>query len=419
MNPLTPIPDFHEMIKNEWVERDHNTPPSIQVNLNKVEKWFFVYGIPDPKQAALTWKKWITEEYPNAINVPETMIKKVFTLALGISEAMFRHYTHAKYERQRLVPMKTRQKLDYLMRFTGQTPPVFERQSKDKKPSNEENTKRKSIALITELNKLPSLPYHQEVMNSIMLEAEKYKYDLTIYEAKDGNQDEAIIRAILMNLPDGIILVRLKPTKALLNKLKESPIPIILIHSGERLTESPVIGNITSVMERSRDAKLQKDFNKWIRSLPSKNDPQKRAVIVHMPLKDNHRKKRVNYLSLMLRQENYKIDYFEVMDYSFEHAYKVWKRYPEANVYVCLSDQIAVGLKNILMTANNQEQQNNIVGFDGSPLAKREMICSFDQKLHLIGKLVFDKLKAFFKHQNSAVDVEIPIEIEFFNPQER
>jgi len=88
---------------------------------------------------------------------------------------------------------------------------------------------------------------------------------------------------------------------------------------------------------------------------------------------------------------------FQVDDYSSRHAFAVWERHPSADAYVCLSDQIAVGIKNLLRCRGHSEEdcRERIVGVDGSPLAREARIASLSQGLEEIGKDALDRLCAF------------------------
>ena len=85
---------------------------------------------------------------------------------------------------------------------------------------------------------------------------------------------------------------------------------------------------------------------------------------------------------------------FQVEDYGFRHALAVWERHPDADAYVCLSDQIAVGLKHLLLCrgCSEDECRERIVGCDGSALAREAKIASLSQGLEEVGKSALDRL---------------------------
>lgn len=422
MDNTTALNQFHQMILNQWWEYSNTTKGGGKIRLDRVIDWFFTYGIPDPKDAAEKWAHWITEMYPAGRNKPITMRKKIFTLALGIHETSCRHYFSGKYLQEKLVSAETRRRLDFLMRFTGQQPPQFIEKrevQKEKKRDYIPPVKRKRIALITHLNDLASLPYHNEIMKGLIAQAEENRYNLKIYEAKPTEPDKAVIRAVLNDLPDGIILIRLKPSKVMLSMLEESPIPIVLIHSGEQLLPRPIVGNVESVLQEGRNPQLKCHFLKWLQSLPMHAKLSKNAIIVHMPLGGHlHRAKRVNYIIRMLEGENIGIKLHEVKNYGFDNAFEIWEQNPQADLYICLSDQIAVSLQNILQAANNGETQQTVIGFDGSSLANERGINSFNQKLDQVGLLAFERLKSAIQKGFHRGQTEIPIYVEFQEIQE-
>lgn len=421
MDNTIALKQFHQMILDQWWEPKIGTKGEDKIKLDQVIDWFFTYGIPDPKDAAEKWAHWITKMYPKGKEKPVTMRKKVFTLALGIHETSCRHYFSGIYKQEKLVSLETRRRLDFLMRFTGQQPPIFEEKyeaPKEKKRDYIPPIKRKKIALITQLNDLASLPYHNEIMKGLVAQAEENRYNLKIYEAKAKEPDKAMIRAILNDLPDGIILIRLKPSRKMLSMLEKSPIPIVLIHSGEQLMPSPIVGNVESVLQEGRNPNLKLNFLKWLQKTRRQASRRGKVVIVHMPLQGHlHRKKRVDYISRIISTENLEIEYHEVNNYSFDNAYEVWARSPRADLYMCLSDQIAVSLKNILQAVHSNGFRPIIVGFDGSPLAIQHGICSFNQKLDQVGVKAFERLKIVIQKGYYSGSTEIPIHVEFLDSQ--
>jgi DNA-binding LacI/PurR family transcriptional regulator len=92
----------------------------------------------------------------------------------------------------------------------------------------------------------------------------------------------------------------------------------------------------------------------------------------------------------------------EVDDYNFSHALKVWQAKRQADAYVCLSDQLAIGLAHLLQVScpaigSSGGWRDRLVGFDNSLLAQASGIASFDQGLHLFGKLAINELCRFFE----------------------
>jgi len=71
--------------------------------------------------------------------------------------------------------------------------------------------------------------------------------------------------------------------------------------------------------------------------------------------------------------------------------------HPNAVGYVCLSDEIAVGIKHLLQKRSQRGANQAVLGFDASPLAHTHGIASINQHLEVIGRRVCELLNDFFR----------------------
>lgn len=69
---------------------------------------------------------------------------------------------------------------------------------------------------------------------------------------------------------------------------------------------------------------------------------------------------------------------------------------PTALGYLCLSDEIAVNVQQLL-AARNEEIRGRVLRFDGSELAAEYQIPSFDQRLDELGEQVVKPFIAWFR----------------------
>ena len=185
--------------------------------------------------------------------------------------------------------------------------------------------------------------------------------------------------------------------------------PIVLVHADRYRYPKPVVANVIPNQEH-----IEQDLRSWIdRYLPSptpartlKSRAMRKAVLITMPMESpcsdlppiapgidpSIRNDRIARLVRALRDFRLPpAPEGEVPDYRFRHAVDVYQRHGDADLFVSLSDQIAVGLKHLLIAAG-KPWRHRIVGFDDSPLAKEEQLASFSQSLDRIGFVVVDQL---------------------------
>jgi len=248
---------------------------------------------------------------------------------------------------------------------------------------------------------------------------------------------EAAIRQITNAFrPQAVVLLRLTPDANCLRPLRDRHIPTVLVH-GHRLTyPPPVLVNVIPRQEPIVD--LLRDWaERRLRDLRSraKGGRRTRKVVVagmqpeltpraaeQFGLADGveeasirkHRRQLI-----MKALQGVDAEPIDVDDYSFLGALKVFKKRGNAAAYVCLSDQLAVGIKHLLLASGTAEESGrgrHIIGFDNSDLARREEITSFDQNLDTIGEVVADTLDRWFQEQPASTDSwprfqEMPVEI--------
>ena len=84
-----------------------------------------------------------------------------------------------------------------------------------------------------------------------------------------------------------------------------------------------------------------------------------------------------------------------VPDYGFRHSLRIFQKFQNlAHCYICLSDELAVGIKHLAMISKKPDII--VYGFDNSPLSRAENICSFDQTLPEVGRMAVDAFEGLF-----------------------
>jgi DNA-binding LacI/PurR family transcriptional regulator len=121
----------------------------------------------------------------------------------------------------------------------------------------------------------------------------------------------------------------------------------------------------------------------------------------HVPV--SIRAERVELVVSGIRDSNMEpvVQYLD--DYGASRAEELAQRHPSALGYVCLSDEIAVGLLQLLRARGNSDAQRRILGFDGSELARKHRISSFDQRLSVLGDKLMEQFLSEFRHPRDAV----------------
>ena len=100
---------------------------------------------------------------------------------------------------------------------------------------------------------------------------------------------------------------------------------------------------------------------------------------------------------------------------------KIYKAHPDAMGYICLSDEIAVGLKH-LMEKDGKDYRQRVIGFDDSHLAEVEKIISFNQGLDQIGKSVVETFLGWFEGSECSwpeFTQEICLKVKLVFPEDR
>lgn len=342
------------------------------------ETWFRDHGAREPDRALREWTAWLNEG--TRTRSKKASVRKLLQLASGRSAAAVGFYFQVG--RQAQLSLETIELFDTLMGDLGCIPePRSERSDRSRVQRS------RSIAVLTSLADIPSESFHLSLLRSLAAGAAERGFDCTLHETDYASITDTAHRLSLNNRPSGVVLVRITPTPEMLGDFESARIPVVLIHADKQDWGPPVIANILPDQSTIPEA-----LKMWARSLaaaPNKDHVEgigtRDIVIAAMRAKGSHsvRSERTRLMRQALTEFAPKS--ITVPNYSFRHALTIVREHPNAMGYVCLSDQLAVGVAHLLI-AMGRNPAGRVVGFDDSKLSEEEEITSFGQHLESIGQ---------------------------------
>lgn len=318
----------------------------------------------------------------------------------GVTEATVRNYLHESDERYLKLGQQTRVRLDVITRALGFPLPRGSREGAAQLVRQHHRTR---VGLLTELD-VPSESFHYAMIKTLVREAAEHGFLLSVHEVPDLRSSARVRRIVRHFRLDAVVSLRLTPSPDVLESLARRSLPLVLIHADRQAYPEPVIANIVPTF-----GDVGPELVRWmaVRRLESGGEPASAAsheqvVVITMPeegaggdfeelpgvgrsIRNDRRRAILDALA------DARPIVVEVPDYGFRHALRVYQQFPSAALYVALSDQIAVGLK-LLLVAAGRSWHDRIVGYDDSPLARREGIPSFSQESDRTWREVVDVL---------------------------
>jgi hypothetical protein len=160
---------------------------------------------------------------------------------------------------------------------------------------------------------------------------------------------------------------------------------------------APVIGHVFP-----DQSTLRQETQSWAESLSAEVAPDaadRVAVVVAMPREGDPqslRDGRIDAILCGLVAAGLSPQLEEVPDYSAGNAATIVAKWPAAHCHVCLSDEIAVSLAQLL-AARGRPSNERVLGFDGSGIVGHAAIPSFYQSIDAIGDAVWGLFESFFR----------------------
>jgi DNA-binding LacI/PurR family transcriptional regulator len=383
-----------------WLKLERGQFPNLDFN------WFKENGAQDPKIAYDIYRTWIERQNLNTQdeNDHEAFLKRVLLAATGLCRASVQHYIKGEDDEknilaQRSFNIRTIRNLDhitYMLVLGGQIPKWTRKPKIRGIPGIQ-------IAILTELEPsiVPSFSYHMRIIHGIVHSDSEHLFLTALHEVRKSELDSSIRKLLRVFNPNVFVLIRLTPSKDTLEFLRNEKVPVILVHADRHrksyYTSPPVLCNIVPDHK-----KMEKDLKDWIKDHHCLKDLRKKQVlVVSMPREKKTgaiRDERIRKIENALHSLRLLYDHIHVKGYSFDYAYNAYMRSHNSKLFICLSDQLAVGIKHLIM-ASGESCEHRIIGFDNSGLAQREKIPSFDQGIGRVGQEISDKLGQFFSMQ--------------------
>jgi DNA-binding LacI/PurR family transcriptional regulator len=233
----------------------------------------------------------------------------------------------------------------------------------------------------------------------------------SIHPMPDVDQPRTLERELARFEPDGVLMLRVTPEAATVDRLALHRVPLVLIHADRYAYPQPVLGNVVPDLSG-----LDQELIRWLKQGCGSLLPRERkAVLLAMPDEPegrifprkpglcpslrNERKQRLWRALEAFPGKKVKLD--RLPDYGFRHAAPAWREHRDADLWVCLSDALAVGIKHLMLAAGEENWHGRVIGFDNSTLAQEEHIDSFGQELRSAGAKAVDALRAGLARQRA------------------
>lgn len=360
------------------------------------EQWFIENSfVNDTVVAWDLWRKWLAK----ARNPDEwASAMKLLEYAGGVSRASVQLYMSATDWEQ--LGDETLWNLDYLAHVLGITIPTRERRRRPKR-ANPRGARR--ILLMFNLDSVPSPRFLVEVLRSLVRGARARHISLSIQGVTGTDPPASVLaRALRLGRHEGVIWLRMTPDEESLEVLNfGNRTCAVVVHGTVKDYKSPIIGHVFP-----DQSNLESDTREWAKSALADagcQSVQATAVVAAMPREGETgslRDARIDAILAGLRAAGYSSTHYEeVPDYSAGNAAAVLSRWPAAQCYVCLSDEIAVAMVQLLK-AHGRSRCAAVLGFDGSRIAGPR-IPSFSQSLEAIGDAVWGLFDGFFRRPDS------------------
>jgi DNA-binding LacI/PurR family transcriptional regulator len=370
-------------------------PKEVRTGLPKIdEQWFVDHSVvKDPTAAWETWQRWLGKSR----SPDEWKLKtKLLEIAEGVVRQTISDYLSPTEWAQ--LGDETLWDLDYLADAIGIAIPPRTRTRSHQRPQQRGSRR---ILLMFDVDAVPSPRFHMEVFRSLVKSARARHVSLTIQGVGDGDDVPSVLaRTIRLGRHEGVIWLRMTPNDEALRVLNwGGRTPAVVVHGQLREYQNPVIGHVFP--DQSNLARETQAWAESVRAGAAEEAPA-RAVVVAMTRESGEqslRNARVDAILEGLQAAGYLPRYEEVPDYSAGNAESVVSRWPSEQCYVCLSDEIAVSVAQLLR-AHGRPSQDRVLGFDGSGIAGKAAVPSFSQSIEAIGDAVWALFESFFRRRD-------------------
>jgi DNA-binding LacI/PurR family transcriptional regulator len=251
-----------------------------------------------------------------------------------------------------------------------------------------------SIGYIAPISQSSSTEYYIEILKGIKNESIKYGYTIEIYDISEEDEKEFFTKLPFIGLVDGLIIVSSTANAEDLAPLHKRNIPVFHINPRIEDKKPPFIGSVFS--EVSPVTEL---FDHLFKDHGYRN-----PVLLTVNL-NNYSQREEKYQLFIAVMEKYGMVFNEEKNvvfldsYSFSEGVRGYQlaceKNPEIDVFVCLSDTIAVPILHII---GKEKKKIAVTGFANFEIAEVFDLTTIDQNIESLGKKAFQQLYFAIKY---------------------
>ncbi len=237
------------------------------------------------------------------------------------------------------------------------------------------------IGFVAPISNGKSSEYYLEILKGIKEESLKYGYSIDIYDIEENNDQNFFSKLPFLGLIDSLIIVSSTITAQYLAPLIKRKIPIIHINPRVEVTTPPFIGSVYSEAGTFSDL-----LNHLFCDHKYKN-----PVLISVDL-NNYSQRIEKYRIFKEAMEKNLLDFKEGKNVLFLDSYrlsagsigyqKINEQNPDADVIVCLSDNIAIP---IIRELEKAKKNTAVTGYADFEIAKIFDLTTMNQQIRLLG----------------------------------
>ncbi|MBZ5664074.1 MAG: hypothetical protein LAO30_05670 [Acidobacteriia bacterium] len=366
--------------------------------------WFREFGVSDPGVAYSEWQAWLR---PGG-RVDDSRFRKALELATGLSVGAVSHYLsqfRPGENRTHHLGARALRQLDGVARSLGFTPPSVPA------PGVVSTRGARYLAMVADLQNSPNPRFHLQVIDSIIRSCRMANLFVTIHAVSQADPEisRTLERILRQETLHGFVWFRITPGEDALKTITSfsEALPTIVVHGARVRYPWPVVAHVLPSQGKVREL-----VRLWARATPivARRRTRGNIVVAAMPEQSGPppfapveatactslREERVEMVCAGLKDAGKRPVLAFVEDYTAARAYDVVLSNPAADGFVCLSDELALATKHILL-AQGKDATDRILGFDGTDPARAQRIPSINQGLNDIGQIVAQEFLAFLR----------------------
>ena len=250
-----------------------------------------------------------------------------------------------------------------------------------------------SIGFVFSLTSGTSTEYYVDILRGVKREADKYGYFIDIYDIEENKRKDFFSELPFMGLVDGLIIVNSVVTSELLELLIKRKIPVVLINPLTKEIHPPVISGIYSDTAA---------FYQLLEHL-FKDHKYSNPMLISVELNNSSQWiEKYNMFVKAVRDNGIDFDKNKntafVSSHSFSEGMRAYKiaieKNPDVDVYVCLTDTLAVP---IIRGLEKDNKKAAVTGYANFEIAQVFDLTTIEQNIQILGSKAFQHL--FFSIQ--------------------